>query len=125
MEEYEGVYIYQNELTRPRAWIQDSQDLADPNWRNIDSIVRTPNRITITAKGSGTLVLSELAYPGWKVTIDGTKAELYTMDTLLRSVNLGPGVHEVEFIFQPWTVYLGGGISLVTLLALIGIWMRR
>jgi hypothetical protein len=125
MENDEGVYIYQNELARPRAWIQDSQDLSNPKWQNIDSIMWTPNRITIIANGPGTLVLSELAYPGWKATIDGTKADLYAMDTLLRSVNLSSGNHEVEFIFQPWTVYLGGGITLVTLLALIGIWMRR
>jgi len=70
-------------------------------------------------------MLSEIAYPGWKVTVDGTKAELYAVDNLLRSVNLSPGNHEVVFSFQPWTVYLGSGITLFTLLALIGIWMRR
>ena len=85
----------------------------------------TPNRISIQAKGPGTLVLSEIAYPGWKVTVNGIKAELYTADNLLRSVDLNPGVHEVVFSFQPWTVYLGSGISLIAFLALIGIWMRR
>jgi len=121
----QGVYIYQNELVRPRAWLQNSQDLSNPIWQAIDSIMWTPNRITIKAKGPGTLMLSEIAYPGWKVTVDGTKAELYAVDNLLRSVNLSPGNHEVVFSFQPWTVYLGSGITLFTLLALIGIWMRR
>lgn len=125
MEKDQAVYIYQNELARPRAWIQNSQDLSDQVWQEIDSIMWTPNRIEITAKGPGTLVLSEIVYPGWKVTVDGTKAELRAMDNLLRSVNLSSGNHEVVFSFQPWTVYLGGGITLVTLLALIGIWMRR
>jgi len=125
MEKDQAVYIYQNELARPRAWIQNSQDLSDQVWQEIDSIMWMPNRITIKAKGPGTLVLSEIAYPGWKVTVDGTKAELHAMDNLLRSVNLIPGNHEVVFSFQPWTVYLGGGITLVTLLALILIWMRR
>jgi hypothetical protein len=125
MEKDQAVYIYQNELARPRAWIQNSQDLSDQVWQEIDSIMWMPNRITIKVKGPGTLVLSEIAYPGWKVTVDGTKAELHAMDNLLRSVNLIPGNHEVVFSFQPWTVYLGGGITLVTLLALILIWMRR
>lgn len=125
MEKDQAVFIYQNELARPRAWIQNSQDLSNQVWQEIDSIMWMPNRITIKAIGPGTLVLSEIAYPGWKVTVDGTKAELHAMDNLLRSVNLIPGNHEVVFSFQPWTVYLGGGITLVTLLALIGIWMRR
>jgi hypothetical protein len=125
MGEDQGVYIYQNKLARPRAWIQDSQDLTNPDWQAIDSIVWTPNKITIKAHGPGILVLSEIAYPGWKVAVDGTNAELHALDDLLRSVNLSPGVHEVVFYFQPWTVYLGSIITLITLLALIGIWIRR
>jgi hypothetical protein len=125
MEEDQGVYIYKNELVRPRAWIQNSQDLSNPTWQAIDSIMWTPNRITIKAKGPGTLVLSEIAYPGWKVTVDGTMAELDAVDGLLRSVNLSHGVHEIVFSFRPWSVYLGSVITLVTLLALAGIWMRR
>jgi hypothetical protein len=125
IEKDREVYIYQNELARPRAWIQDSQNLSNTEWQTIDSIMRTPNQITIIANGPGTLVLSEIAYPGWKVAVDGTKAELDVVDNLFRSVNLGPGNHEVEFSFQPWSVYFGGGITLVTLLVLIGIWMRR
>jgi hypothetical protein len=125
LERDEGVYIYENELVRPRAWVQDSQDLSNPKWRNVDSIMWTPNQITIKASGPGTLVLSEIAYPGWKVAVDGTDDELHVLDNLLRSVNLSEGVHEVVFCYEPWMVYLGGAITLVTLLALIGIWMRR
>jgi hypothetical protein len=125
LENDQGGYIYRNELARPRAWIQDSQDLSNPEWQAIDSILWTPNQITIKAKGPGTLVLSEIAYPGWKVAIDGTNVKLHEMDDLFRSVDLSPGVHEVVFCFQPWTVYLGSVITLITLLALIGIWIRR
>ncbi|UCF61944.1 MAG: YfhO family protein [Anaerolineaceae bacterium] len=125
IEKDQGVYLYQNELARPRAWIQDSQDLSDPEWQAVDSIVWTPNQITIIVEGPGILVLSEVAYPGWKVAIDGTNVELHALDGLFRSVNLSPGVHEVVFCFQPRTVYLGSVITLITLLALIGIWIRR
>jgi len=125
IEKDQGAYIYENELVRPRAWIQDSQDLSNIEWRAIDSIVWTPNQITIKASGPGILVLSEIAYPGWKVAVDGTGAELHAVDDLLRSVKLSPGVHEIVFYFQPWTVYLGSVITLVTLLVLIGIWIRR
>ncbi|HEY44630.1 MAG TPA: YfhO family protein [Anaerolineae bacterium] len=125
MEKGQGEYLYQNEMVRPRAWIQDSQDLSSTTWRAIDSLMWSPNGITIQAKGPGTLVLSEIAYPGWKVTVDGANAEWQTLDNLLRAVVLSTGDHEVVFNFQPWTVYLGCGITLVFLLALVGVWMRR
>jgi hypothetical protein len=125
MEKSQSVYLYHNEMVRPRAWIQDALGQSSTAWRTIDSLTWTPNRITIQAKGPGTLVLSEIAYPGWKVTVDGTKAEWQTVDNLLRGVILPTGDHEIVFNFQPWTVYLGCSITLVFLLALVGIWMRR
>jgi hypothetical protein len=125
MENNQGVYLYQNELVQPRGWIQDALDLSSTTWRAIDSLTWSPNRITVQAEGPGTLVLSEIAYPGWKVTVDGTKAEWQAADNLLRAVVLSTGDHEVVFSFQPWTVYLGCGITLIFLLALVGVWMRR
>jgi hypothetical protein len=125
METDQGVYLYRNEWVRPRAWIQDAPDLSSTTWRSIDSFTWSPNRITVQAEGPGTLILSEIAYPGWKVTVDGTKVEWQAVDNLLRGVILPTGDHEVVFSFQPWTVYLGCGITLVFLLALVGVWTRR
>jgi hypothetical protein len=125
IREEQGVWIYQNEKIRPRAWVQVTQALSDRTWRAVESIEWTPNRITIEAEGPGVLVLSEISYPGWQVTVDGTEDELHSADAVLRSVLLSSGKHEVEFQFRPWTVYAGIGTTLIALLLLIGIWIRK
>jgi uncharacterized membrane protein YfhO len=85
----------------------------------------TPNRIRITAEGPGRLVLSELAYPGWRVEIDGDPAALRTESELFRAVDLSPGVHEVQFTFRPASLLAGLGITLISGLALASLWFRR
>jgi uncharacterized membrane protein YfhO len=64
----------------------------------------------VEAEGPGLLVLAELAYPGWRVQIDGKPGELYLVAGMLRGVQLGPGRHEVVFAFRPLSLYLGLGL---------------
>jgi len=50
------------------------------------------------------------------------------MAGLLRSLQLGPGEHEVEFGFYPSSLYLGLGLSLTaTLMLVLGLfyWQKR
>jgi hypothetical protein len=47
------------------------------------------------------LVLGEKYYKGWKCTVDGKEAAIYPVDYVLRGVYLTPGMHKVEFIFDP------------------------
>lgn len=78
-----------------------------------------PDFIFLNAAGPGLLVLSELAYPGWQATIDGQPAEVETVGGLLRGVRLQPGKHVVQFLFRPWPVYIGLGISALTWVTLL------
>ncbi len=63
----------------------------------------------------GVLVLLDLDYPGWSVTVDGHAAEPLRIDNLFRGVRLEPGSHEVIWRFQSRSVLIGAVISLVTL----------
>jgi uncharacterized membrane protein YfhO len=56
-------------------------------------------------------VLSEIHYPGWKVTVDGKNQNIEPAYGLLRSVNLLEGDHKVVFYFQPIGVYCGLGLA--------------
>lgn len=71
----------------------------------------------------GWLVLGDVNYPGWTVTVDGQPAPLYTAYALVRAVPLAAGSHTVHFGFQPLSV-LGGavvsGIALLLALGMIG-----
>jgi hypothetical protein len=62
------------------------------------------------------LVLSETAYPGWKVTIDGEQAESLTAYTAIRAVCVPAGKHQIEWIFDPITYKIGAGITILALI---------
>jgi len=70
-------------------------------------------------------VVSEVSSPGWRATIDGRMAPITTVYGLLMSVDVPEGAHDVVLEFRPAGVYVGGGVTLLTLLALAGLWSRR
>ena len=90
---------------------------------------RDPDRVDIVTRGAaGTLVLADSAYPGWHVSVDGHAAHARTVDSLFRAVDVGAGVHRVVWTFRPLTLRIGFWISVLSLLALIGLsvwWPRR
>lgn len=67
---------------------------------------------------SGILVLADLDYPGWSVTIDDRPAESIRVDGQFRGVRLDPGSHRVVWSYRPRSVLWGAAISLGTLLFL-------
>jgi membrane protein YfhO len=77
--------------------------------------------ITARMDRPGWLVLGDVNYPGWQVTVDGRPAPLYTAYYILRAVPLPAGAHMVRFEFRPGSVLLGGAISGTALLAALGV----
>ena len=67
------------------------------------------------------LVLRDLMYPGWTVTIDGQPAESMRYEDMFRSVDLSAGRHTVVWTFRPQSVYWGASISGIALLVLVAI----
>ncbi len=47
------------------------------------------------------LVFSEIAFPGWKVWVDGKPTELFTADHSFRALFASSGNHKVEFKYEP------------------------
>ena len=107
--------IYENCLCQPRAWI----DLGYGETRAANIIDYTPNTIILQAEGPGTLVLSEVLYPGWQLLLDGEPAAIQPYQGLLRSVELEEGSHEAQYDFKPVLAYWGIGITCTTLLILM------
>ncbi len=75
------------------------------------------------------LVLADLAYPGWQVSVDGERRPLLAADGLLRAVALAPGEHAVSFRFEPPRLALYRGLRaaawvLLLGLAAAGLWPR-
>lgn len=109
-------YLYENRILSARAWIE-----AEPKNRQNPAVIKsgtiheidvTPNHISINASGPGKLVLSEVMYPGWFVSVDGEKKQIDPAYGVLRSVAISEGNHQIEFTFWPIRMYLGIAISL-------------
>jgi len=86
-------------------------------------ITRRGNNIIvldIEASADGVLILSELAYPGWRVFVDGERAPTVRADYTLRAVCVPAGSHQVEFSFLPASLLVGAIITTLTLLLIIG-----
>ncbi len=69
----------------------------------------------------GFLVLSDSYYPGWKAFLDGQEVPLLRADYALRSVQVGPGSHEIRFLYDPLSVKLGLAMSIVGLLLVLAL----
>jgi Bacterial membrane protein YfhO len=80
--------------------------------------------------GRSMFVLTDVFYPGWKVTVDGRAEPIHRVDYLLRGVVIPPGTHRIEFRYEPASFRAGWIITIVGLIALasaalIGLRMRR
>ncbi len=111
-----GALIYRNDVARERVWMEPAGGAARVRaW--------SPNRIEVEAVGPGTLVLSEIAYPGWEVKVDGEQVPLMEAgEGILRAVAVPEGTHTVVFDFRPRRVYAGLLLSGLGLAALAGGW---
>ena len=111
-----ALVLYELIGTRGRtAWLE-------PDAGPFPRIVKyTPQHVEIAAESDrgGTLVLTDLDYPGWQVQIDGRPATGLLVDGMLRGVDLPPGEHIVTWNYRPTSFYWGAGISAVTLVGLV------
>lgn len=112
----EDVLIYRNQDALPRTFVisavsaQSADDsIALPAALRPDDV--TPAdiveynemevRIHTTSDEPAYLVLLDLDYPGWRVTVDDQAAEIVTANGLYRAVRLAPGDHTVRFAYHP------------------------
>jgi len=122
--EEKGVYgttrLYENLLALPRAWVQPATSQIGLDISPAQILIYKPNQIQLEAKGPGLLVLSEINYPGWKVSIDGKGEQIENVEGLLRGVKLGVGEHKILFTYYPSTVYAGLVLCGLMLVCLVG-----
>ncbi len=79
---------------------------------------RAPEHLVLSfsTPTDGLLMLSEVYYPGWRATVDGEPAPILRADVALRAVPVRAGQHQVEMVYDPWSVKIGIGVTVVTLL---------
>ena len=94
------------------------------------------NRLTYETESpkGGTVVFSEIWYPGWTATVDGEETEVFRVNYILRAIRVPEGRHDVVLTFDPKTVKLTeavayGALSVLLLIVVSisvrSLWKRR
>jgi hypothetical protein len=95
---------------------------APPDARDgvLDSYEPDAIRFSIDAPAAGVVVLNEIMFSGWRVTVDGADAVPLRANYLLRAVRVDAGHHVIEWRFRPagwpWLV-IGYALALGVMLA--------
>lgn len=66
-------------------------------------------QLTIDAPRDGLVVLNEIMFPGWQVTVDGASASPVRVNYLMRAVWVKAGHHAITWTFSPrrWRLLVG------------------
>ncbi len=95
----------------------------------VDESRSNPQRVVLKAKldRPGLVILADVDYPGWKLTIDGEPATILRTNRLMRGAAVESGEHELIYTYEPRSFQVGCFASAAGLLglALALIWGGR
>jgi hypothetical protein len=88
------------------------------------------NRLTVTLPSALTaprvLVLAEAWYPGWTARTDnGLRLEVFPVNVWMRGVQVPAGTDSVEFIYRPFSIWVGALISVTAWLVWLKAWCLK
>jgi hypothetical protein len=83
--------------------------------------------LEVTLESSGLVVLSDIYYPGWELTVDGKPTPVHRVNGLMRGAGLTKGPHRLVYTYKPWSFRVGMLVSIAGLVAflLVGIAFLR
>ena len=79
-----------------------------------------PQRVELVAtlEHPGLVILADIYYPGWNLTIDGLPAPIYRTNRLMRGAAVKAGRHTLVYTYDPDSFRIGGALSIVGVVAL-------
>jgi hypothetical protein len=106
-------YLY--ECVDAPGRVVDSQG----NRLEVEQFEQSANRVALTTSPTvdTRVVVRELAYPGWRVTVDGVEAPSQVVDTMYRGVDVKAGKHQIAWSYYPRSLVAG---LIMSGLALLG-----
>ncbi len=110
-------YLYRLKSATGRVTANPTSALTQSSWLEF-----RPSRqmISVSIAEEATVSVNDLMFPGWQVSVDGIKCEPTSSDGFRRSVKVAAGEHTIAFEYNPASIKIGAGLSLLTLCAMIG-----
>ena len=73
----------------------------------------TPQRAELKVKlaAPGLVVLSDVHYPGWELTIDGKPAPIHRVNRMMRGAAVSAGIHHLVYSYHPGSFTVGCKVS--------------
>jgi hypothetical protein len=72
-----------------------------------------------TLESPGIVVLADVDYPGWTLTIDEKPAPIYRVNRLMRGAAVPSGKHRLEYVYAPRSFLIGKRITLASMAGLL------
>ncbi len=126
----DGLNVYGN----PQAWPIAALAAAvpavhrPPRWTGTLTPVRFEGHVRewhAVLREPGVFLWLETPDPGWDVTIDGQPARRIAAPGIIQAFRVDAGTHTIEARYQPAGFLAGGGISLLSLIAVVLMVRRR
>ncbi len=107
------------------AFIENTSDLPRKAGVDITHYAENEARMEVFSERAQWLFLSDSFYPGWKAQVNGKPAHIYKANYMFRAIQVPAGHSSVRWNYDPILFKIGVGLSLVTCLALAGIFWRE
>ena len=104
---------------RAKAWLQmpGTDRHERTNGPGTVKVERAPNGYNLEAEmqGDGWIVVSTVAWPGWRAYVDGRRVRIHIANHAFLSVFVPRGTHKIRMTYLPETFVIGKWISFATL----------
>jgi hypothetical protein len=120
--------IYANPSAYPRAWVEPAGIKPIITAVGIQEYSARHIGVRANAANGGTLVLSELHYPGWQARVNGVPQRIDEVHGGLRGISVPQGESLVTLDYEPHSVMLGAIVTILTFaftLAAAAHWVLR
>jgi hypothetical protein len=88
-----------------------------------------PQRVELDARleRPGMVILADVYYPGWRLTIDGRNAPIHRANRMMRGAAVSAGRHRLIYTYAPISFRIGGAITLAAggAMAVLGLVFTR
>jgi hypothetical protein len=114
----EPLFLYELQGSRGRiGWQLDAAE------NSAEIVEYKANTVSIKTNSTekNRLVLYDLNYPGWEVTVDLKPSKPLTIENMYRGVEVPAGQHTVVWTYRPKSFYIGVVISGFTLFVLAAV----